>query len=557
MDDNNTANWLVVHKESSIDLKYKLKANANTINQYKNIYMETDAANNLNTAILVPDNYTSNQLSSVMNISLDIGEKLKHENFKIDTKLKSEFKDINKNVIYVGGLSNTTPDFLNLLNEKEKQDAKDKAVVKQVISPFNKDRKMLMIISDNDKALSNATKLITSDKLIQNLNSESITISEQQDVHDLKEESNKNKVYLKDLGYDFSLLKGPFTQETNFDIKFDKSKVSTEGSKLDLKFRYSKNLDFERSLVTVYANDKPIASKKLSMQNADNDNLEVNLPKDVLGQNYYNVKVVFNLDVKDQECVTRDTDSPWAYILDDSYIDLNLKDNTNLTFKSYPYPFVSNEEANDINIVVPKGLSSNELNDISNIVGYMGRDTKYNTGSINVLNDDEFLNSNKKGNLVVIGTPDSNKVIKDINKDLYIKFNDNFNGFESNEKFKFLDSEYSKQLSTLQLIDSPFDKNMDALVIASIDRNNLNVASRYLTDSSLLNKMVSDAAVIDRDGKIENVRFKESKDVDKTKEKEKTKFKLGKEGEIFIVIAGFLFITILISTILLVLKYRK
>lgn len=557
MDDNNTANWLVVHKESSIDLKYKLKANANTINQYKNIYMETDAANNLNTAILVPDNYTSNQLSSVMNISLDIGEKLKHENFKIDTKLKSEFKDINKNVIYVGGLSNTTPDFLNLLNEKEKQDAKDKAVVKQVISPFNKDRKMLMIISDNDKALSNATKLITSDKLIQNLNSESITISEQQDVHDLKEESNKNKVYLKDLGYEDILLKGPFTQETNFDVKIPKNKVSTEGSKLNLKFRYAKNLDFERSLVTVYINDEPIASKKLSMQNADNDSLEINLPGDVLGKSYYNIKVVFNLDIKDQICETRDTDSPWAYILNDSYVDFDFKDNNDLSFKSYPYPFISNEEANDINIVVPKGLSSNELNDISNIVGYMGRDTKYNTGSINVLNDDEFLNSNKKGNLVVIGTPDSNKVIKDINKDLYIKFNDNFNGFESNEKFKFLDSEYSKQLSTLQLIDSPFDKNMDALVIASIDRNNLNVASRYLTDSSLLNKMVSDAAVIDRDGKIENVRFKESKDVDKTKEKEKTKFKLGKEGEIFIVIAGFLFITILISTILLVLKYRK
>ncbi len=557
MDDNNTANWLVVHKESSIDLKYKLKASTNTINQYKNIYMETDAANNINTAILVPDNYTSNQLSSIMNISLDIGEKLTHESFKIDTKLKSEFKDVNKNVIYVGGLSNTTPDFLNLLNEKEKQDAKDKAVIKQVISPFNKDRKMLMIISDNDRALSNATKLITSDKLIQSLNNESVTISESQDVTDLKGESNKSKVYLKDLGYDYILLKGPFTQETNFDIKFDKNKTSTEGSKLNLKFRYSKNLDFDRSLITIYANDKPIGSKKLSMQNADNDSLEINLPKDVLGKNYYNVKVVFNLDIKDQECVTRDTDSPWAYILDDSYIDLDLKDNTNLTFKSYPYPFVLNGEANDINIVVPKGLSSNELNDISNIVGYMGRDTKYNTGSINVLNDDEFLSSDKKGNLVVVGTPDSNKVIKDINKDLYIKFNDNFTGLESNEKFKFLDTEYSKKLSTLQLIDSPFDKNMDALVISSIDRNNLNVASRYLTDSSLLNTMASDAAVIDRDGKIENVRFKEVKTEDETKAKEKTKFKLGQEGEVFIVIAGFLFITILISTILLVLKYRK
>ncbi|WGX75588.1 cellulose biosynthesis cyclic di-GMP-binding regulatory protein BcsB [Paraclostridium bifermentans] len=165
---------------------------------------------------------------------------------------------------------------------------------------------------------------------------------------------------------------------------------------MNLKFRYAKNLDFERSLVTVYVNDKPISSKKLSLEKADNDTLEVNLPTDVLGKNYYKIKIVFNLELKDLMCVTRDTDNPWAYILDSSFIKFDFKDNNSLNFKSYPYPFIDNQQANDLNVVVSKNLNSSDLSNIANIIGNMGRDAVYNTGNLNVLTDSEFLNTNKK-----------------------------------------------------------------------------------------------------------------------------------------------------------------
>ncbi|MEN2257980.1 hypothetical protein AAIB48_09465 [Paraclostridium benzoelyticum] len=53
---------------------------------------------------------------------------------------------------------------------------------------------------------------------------------------------------LNDLGYNDFLLKGPFSQETNFDVSIPKNKISTAGSILNLKFRYAKNLDFEDSI---------------------------------------------------------------------------------------------------------------------------------------------------------------------------------------------------------------------------------------------------------------------------------------------------------------------
>lgn len=555
-DDSNTANWLVIHKQSDIELNYSLKSNSNEIKDYNSIFTNIGNEEYVDTTFVLPDKYNSNELSSIMNLSLNMGQKLKADNFKLDVKLKSNLKEYNNNIIYVGGTNDTSTDFLNLLSNDEKNQAKNKAVIKQVISPFNKDKRMILIISDNSKALKNATKLICNNELLNELNSSNFIIDETKDVSDIKKDT-KNKLTLNDLGYNDFLLKGPFSQETNFDVSIPKNKISTAGSILNLKFRYAKNLDFERSLVTVYVNDKPISSKKLSLEKADNDNLEVNLPKDVLGKNYYKIKVVFNLELKDLMCVTRDTDNPWAYILDSSFIKFDFKDNNSLNFKSYPYPFIDNQQANDINVVVSKNLNSSDLSNIANIIGNMGRDAVYNTGNLNVLNDSEFLNTNKKGNLIVIGTPDDNSILKDINKDLYIKFDKNFSGFENNDKIKFLDDKYSKQLSTIQLINSPYSKSNSAIIVSSLDKNSLSSSVRYLSDNNLTRDLKGDAAVVNRDGGIQDINFKENNTKDEEPEDSSTKFKLEKSSLTFILIAGFLFLTVIISAILLILKYRK
>lgn len=555
-DDSNTANWLVIHKQSDIELNYSLKSNSNEIKDYNSIFTNIGNEEYVDTTFVLPDKYNSNELSSIMNLSLNMGQKLKADNFKLDVKLKSNLKEYNNNIIYVGGTNDTSTDFLNLLSNDEKNQAKNKAVIKQVISPFNKDKRMILIISDNSKALENATKLICNNELLNELNSSSFIIDETKDVSEIKKDT-KNKLTLNDLGYNDFLLKGPFSQETNFDVSIPKNKISTAGSILNLKFRYAKNLDFGRSLVTVYVNDRPISSKKLSLEKADNDNLEVNLPTDVLGKNYYKIKVVFNLELKDLMCVTRDTDNPWAYILDSSFIKFDFKDNNSLNFKSYPYPFIDNQQANDINVVVSKNLNSSDLSNIANIIGNMGRDAVYNTGNLNVLTDSEFLNTNKKGNLIVIGTPDDNSILKDINKDLYIKFDKNFSGFENNDKIKFLDDKYSKQLSTIQLINSPYSKSNSAIIVSSLDKNSLSSSVRYLSDNNLTRDLKGDAAVVNRDGGIQDINFKENNTKDEEPEDNSTKFKLEKSSLTFILIAGFLFLTVIISAILLILKYRK
>ncbi|MGG7060413.1 cellulose biosynthesis cyclic di-GMP-binding regulatory protein BcsB, partial [Clostridium tertium] len=175
------------------------------------------------------------------------------------------------NIIYIGKENNTSKEILNLLTDDEKNKLKESCIIKQTNSIFNKDKKMIIIIANKEELLEKASRIISSDELLKNLNTDSMTINEDTDVDDLNKKISSNRVYLKDLGYDNIIEKGPFSQETIIDLNVPKNKVVTNGSKIKFNIRYAQNLDFERSLATVYINEIPIGSKKLSKEKSNND----------------------------------------------------------------------------------------------------------------------------------------------------------------------------------------------------------------------------------------------------------------------------------------------
>lgn len=554
-DDSNTANWIVVHSESNVNINYKYKQTSDLLSEYPNIYTNIDNGLKLNTTILIPDNYSSGELTAGMIIGANFGYKRKYDNFNIDFKIYSDIKDKNKNdnIIYIGKENNTPDEILNLLTDSEKSNLNDTCVIKQITSNFDNTKKRLFIISNNDNLLIKGSQLITSNDLVSNLNSNSIIIDKSTDISDLNKKESSNRIYLKDLGYENIMVKGPFSQEVIIDINTPKSKKIINGSKVKFDVRYAQNLDFERSLMTVYVNDIPIGSKKLSKEKSDNDTIEINLPKEVLGKNYYQIKVIFNLELLDLACVTRDTDNPWAYISKNSFIEFDYTDNDELSFNNYPYPFVKDNKFNDLKVIIPSNSGSNQLTEIANIITYIGRDVELNNGTLLVLKDEELKYNDKKGNLIVIGTPNNNSLIKSMNKNLNLKFNSNYNGFESDDKIKFI-GDYSSRIASIQLINSPYDKSNKAMVIASTNISDLSITSKYLSDLALIRELKGDTVVIDRNGYVKDLSYNikeniEEKDVSDRKQ-------LNNQGKIFIIVALFLFITLTISVIFLIRKYK-
>ena len=72
--------------------------------------------------------------------------------------------------------------------------------------------------------------------------------------------------------------------------------------------------------MTVYINDIPIGSKKLSAVNSNDDSVELNLPSVIRSMSHYNITVSFDLEEKDVLCKLSQESSPWIFISNQSYI---------------------------------------------------------------------------------------------------------------------------------------------------------------------------------------------------------------------------------------------
>ena len=70
-----------------------------------------------------------------------------------------------------------------------------------------------------------------------------------------------------------------FTRNRTYTFRFQKIIFLSDAGKITLNFRYSENLDFDRSMITVFWGDVPIASKRLEK---DKGNGGMNLPSPCL-----------------------------------------------------------------------------------------------------------------------------------------------------------------------------------------------------------------------------------------------------------------------------------
>lgn len=552
-DDSNTGNWLVIHKESYTSIRYKQKKMGNSINEYPYPYVEIEDNLKLDTTMVVPDNMTRGESTAVFNLASDFGKITKNDNLKFDVKLYSEMKNwSDDNIIYIGKPENTAEEILDTLSTKEQTLLSSNCLIKQVDSPYNKNKKMMVVIGSNEENLIKASNLLIENRLSNQVLSSSILVNKDTNIKiNREQELNLGHLTLKDLRYSDFLLEGAFNQQALFDVKIPKGKVLDNGSKIVLNLRYSDNLDFEKSLVTVSINDVVVGSKKLDRSHSNNDKLELKIPKDIDNKNYYQVKLSFNLSIKNSNCITRESNSPWAYVLNSSYLELSTKENESLSFESYPYPFVRDDEFNDLTVIMPDYSGSQAMTWMSRLGVNLGANINSHKGKINVIRGKEFNDKYKDTNIIVFGVPRNNSVIKKLNNNLSIKFNKSYSNFLSNDKISFID-DYGKNISAIQLIKSPFNNQKDIMVISSINEKNLYLGMDYLLNKSKVNDLKGDTLTIDEYGEVEDLAYnvKTNKEI----EDSSSNISINKTTKVFLMIS---FITIIVAIILSMLYMKK
>ncbi len=503
VDDVNSANWLDIYDSSKVTVNYKNIDSGNDISNFPYPFLKVNDDKNPGTVIVVPDNYTDSDISSALMMNSYLGSIYKNGDYNGKIIKYSDIKDYKDyNIIYIGEENSLPNELKGYFNKVDPGNFKNGSVIKEEQSPYTKteNTKILLLVSNNPDMLNKSIKFMMNDSLVSQINQDQYIVDDNTEELDTISEPS-NKITFSELGNDEILLKGPFRRTANLSYYIPKNRVLADGGKIKLNMRYSENLDFDRSLVTVYINGVPIGSKKLTKENANGDSVELNIPSDIKKTSYLNIQVAFDLEMVGVWCEKRSEDTPWALVTGDSYLYLPNSKQLNYYFDNYTNPFVNDGALNNVLIVTPDNMGSDDLTTLGNIVSYWGKDLKYNTGDLMVKKGSEIGDEKEEKNLLIYGTPDNNPFIKEVNDNLWFKYKEGYKSFESNEKL-YLTDPFSSQITTYQLSESPFNNQLGMLVLTSPNDKLLRESTEYLSSSEKAFKLTGDSEIIDQYGNV-------------------------------------------------------
>ncbi len=502
-DDLNPANWITLHSESYIHIEYEEIPDKIGINDYPYPYLKVSALEPVNCIIAVPDRANNSQITAAMVIAADFGRRVPYNNVDVKVVHYSDIKNIdeNTNFIVIGSSADTGDQIFEPIR-KELPDLKNRALIKEKASPNDTSKRILYLISDNDEMLLTAARSLTLDNLILQMKTDTQFILKN-DVENYEAEKQTDILTLKDLGYEDTILKGIFYQQATYTINLPRNHRLKKDSSIKIPLRYAGALDFDKSSVTVYLNNIPVTNKLLSKDRADNDEITVKIPEEFRDADSLELKLIFYLEPHDFDCKNWRYGDIWALISKDTSFNIPQEVIEDRFFQYYPDMFIKNGTFDDVLLVIPDKVNQNYLTMAANITAFIGHSVS-RVENLSVIKGTELETTHN--NIIVIGTPWDNVAIKNLNDKLYIKFDKNFEKFEPSDKIYLLE-DYSRGLSSLQLLASPFNSKKHLMVVTAAEEKNLMPTQTYLKDLAFNVQLSGDGLVIDSDGDIYSAYF--------------------------------------------------
>ena len=452
---------MLLSRESSVSLQYLPRASVSTITDFCGQFVSIDALENKQSAVAVRSNADDTELTAVALVMAGISKQatMFYSNIGLMTADNEKALYSGKYRIYISKYGALLSGIAERLSAEEKQAAQNGAVM--VLLNSQNGESVLLLTGSNDVALVNAAKLIGNSAYLAQMKTTWRGVSADENVLMKKTEVDQ----YRPLTASGTSLTGLGEQSATYYIEFPNNRKLLYSSQISLLMRYSDNLDFDVSMVTVYINDKPIGSKKLAEDKAQGDFAFFNIPSDMQISGNFSIKVQFDLEVKNDGSEGEQNTAPWAWISGDSMLKITSKNADLLIFENYPGPFVEDGAFNKAVVVLPDSPGPADLDAMRLILLTMGRFLDDNTGSLRIAHASSVGDA-IDSNVISIGRYEKNLIAQQNNNKLFFKFSTDGTTLSSNEKM-LIDSNYGKSLGTVQLLVSPFSKEKFALMVVT------------------------------------------------------------------------------------------
>ncbi len=506
IDDLSGANWVSIGKSSAITVGYDVLPHDNLISSYPYPFMSTIEPTGGSTGIYVSDKMTDAELAAALLLRADLGSETSEEDrITLGTAAQLYGNAAIQNKLLICKAENLPAEFTGFLKDRNGVPLDLSA---QASVQFVNDRDgnpLLLILSDSDECLYEAAAMLMDEGRVTQEKSAAALVK-QDSAAVVRQSSALSDLVagkytldaLTDSGLSFI---GPFHQVKDIFLPFSGGYILSEAGKIVLNFRYSETLDFNRSMVTVYWGDTPVASKKLTKENAGGDSLAFTLPADVVGTAASKISIAFDLELPDLFCTPRMDQMPWAYVTADSTFYLPVGQSSRVSFETRPAPFQVSGAFNDLLVVLPDSPTADDVNTLGILLSVYG-DNVGAYGSLRVIRGGEFAQSRDGSqNMLLFGRYDTNSLIRSLNDKLSFQFNDKGSAFISNGQL-VLANRYAADIASLQLLRSPYAEDKYLLVATAANEKSQGYLGRFASVERNLWGLKGDTVLIDNELKL-------------------------------------------------------
>ncbi|MGB8450891.1 MAG: cellulose biosynthesis cyclic di-GMP-binding regulatory protein BcsB [Anaerocolumna sp.] len=558
-EDSSWANWVNIDKKSYIYAGYELKETDNQINYFPYPFISTANPTGLGTGVFVSDKADNSEIAAALYLMSDISSEAVKENEIYLGLLKDAENSGTDRKIIISLLKNLPEEYKGYLQADGENsgglDLNGRAMVK-----FEDDidgRPLLLIVADKAENLMEAVNMLLDNERLSQEKVSTAYVKEgsAKTVYEsrLLSQLVVDNYTLNDIMGSGLTFVGPFHKESTLYLPFQNDYILASSGKITLKFRYSDNLDFNRSLISVYWGEIPIASKKLTQENAGGDELTFTIPADIVGSSANSIKIAFDLELQDLFCTLRQDEMPWAYVSGDSVLYLPAQASTKVSFDYQPAPYQSDGRFSAVRVITSNNPDSRELNLLGKTLSLYGENVGA-YGTLKVQKAKEFSEQDSDYNMITAGTFRSNEFLQKLNSSLYFPYDKGGDTFLSSSQLVLSDN-YAQDIAAFQLLKSPFSEGRAILAVCGTSDNTIDIAMNFLSSSENRGKLEGDCVLIDNTMDTKSFQF--IKDNTKAKPTIKEFVKQNKQSVMFTVVAASALFMILFAAVIILIRARR
>ena len=291
--DEHIANWMTIDGNTNYVITYDKKPLYNQIADFPKPFIGTYADDSQGIGIIIPDSYSNEELSAALTMIAYM--KAHQPAYQVKTTLVTAGDgqiDSFDSIIYIGSFKSMPENLKSLVYDSSNADMNNANIYRAASKGSGKP--VFIITSDNGKSLMNAVKALSNSQLKEQMTFDHYTLAPEFDTI-IKETKNEDYIYLKSLGLTGIKVEGIRKQVTTIGIRIPFNEILANETSIDLNIRYSDNIDYEKSMVSVYINGIPVASEKLDKGKKDFHKIKMLIPKECRNYTYYDIRVEFDL----------------------------------------------------------------------------------------------------------------------------------------------------------------------------------------------------------------------------------------------------------------------